>query len=370
VKDNRELNFSEGISLTRNFVKNKQEKSPVKKPISFKSTPTLENLPSCLAKPITEIKMLNATFSTTSTPPKLDVEKTVFSSTEELLLPAMTETELDSSFSTPIPEGVENTQSTGRNLYRDFNRESNIPDRNDKEEKILEEGLLTNNDFRFSHVEEFDFTIEEPMIIDNNWSLTEKVWGFDTFDEELINCAPPSLVEGCKEENIGEISTPDAVHDSQFEVVVEGSSHDIVDIKDMDLLKWIIDDQQINDIPLIEHQEALVETYTVPVTSIHEPLETLSFDLNNFSDTPKMSKWQEDLKEDEKYRKMRNQNNEASRKCRQKRKLKQQEMEEECEVLQQRNEFLKLRVQEMEREVKIWKKKLLTDIKNGSTICI
>merc|ERR1711915_893183 len=100
--------------------KNKQEKSPVKKPISFKSASTLKNLPSCLAKPITEIKMLNATFSTTSTPPKWDVEKTVFSSTEELLLPAMTETELALSFSTPTPEGVENTISTGRNLYRDF----------------------------------------------------------------------------------------------------------------------------------------------------------------------------------------------------------------------------------------------------------
>merc|ERR1719336_467850 len=136
----------------------------------------------------------------------------------------------------------------------------------------------------------------------------------------------------------------------------------------MDLLKWIIDDQQINDIPLIEHQEALVETYTGPVISLHEPLETLSFNLNVFSDTSKMYKCQEDLREDEKYRKMRNQNNEASRKCRQKRKLKQQEMEEECEVLQQRNEFLKLRVQEMEREVKTWKRKLLTDIKNGSTL--
>jgi len=323
-----------------------------------------------LGKPITEIKMLNATFSKTSMPPKWDMEKTVFSSTEGLLLPAMTETELDSSFSTPTPEGVENTQSTERNLYRDFNRESNIPDRNDKEEKILEEGLLTNNDFRFSLVEDFDFTIEEPMIIENDWNLTEKVWGFDTFDEEIINCAPPTLVEGCKEDMLGESSTPDAVHDNQFEVVVEGSAHDIVDTKDMDLLKWIIDDQQINDIPLIEHQEALVETYTVPVISLHDPLETLSFDLNDFSDTSKMSKCQEDLREDEKYRKMRNQNNEASRKCRQKRKLKQQEMEEECEVLQQRNEFLKLRVQEMEREVKTWKKKLLTDIKNGSTLCI
>jgi len=43
-------------------------------------------------------------------------------------------------------------------------------------------------------------------------------------------------------------------------------------------------------------------------------------------------------------------------------------MEEECELLQQRNEFLKMRVEEMEKEVKAWKKKLLSDIKNNSSV--
>merc|ERR1712073_278132 len=74
----------------------------------------------------------------------------------------------------------------------------------------------------------------------------------------------------------------------------------------------------------------------------------------------------EDLGEDEKYRKMRIQNNEASRKCRLNRKRKQEDMEEECKLLEERNVFLKSRLEEMEHEVKVWKKKLLSDIASTS----
>jgi len=88
--------------------------------------------------------------------------------------------------------------------------------------------------------------------------------------------------------------------------------------------------------------------------------------VSEISSQTKVKVKSEDLGEDEKYRKMRIQNNEASRKCRQNRKRKQQDMEEECKLLEERNVFLKSRLEDMEEEVKVWKKKLLMDIKNTS----
>merc|ERR1711944_200055 len=70
----------------------------------------------------------------------------------------------------------------------------------------------------------------------------------------------------------------------------------------------------------------------------------------------------EHLSEDEKYRKMRDQNNEASKRCRAKRKRKHQEAEDELIFLQERNVELRAKMDEMEREVQILKKRFLTNI--------
>ena len=70
----------------------------------------------------------------------------------------------------------------------------------------------------------------------------------------------------------------------------------------------------------------------------------------------------EKLSDDEKYRKMRDQNNESSKKCRANRKRKHQEMDEELERLQDRNVVLRAQMDEMEREVRELKSKLLSDI--------
>merc|ERR1712038_1555207 len=160
---------------------------------------------------------------------------------------------------------------------------------------------------------------------------------------------------------MGEILNNDLINvDIDFGAQLQSS-----DFENNDILKWIINDQEIDDLPSIdqtnnenEHkQEALVDlSKTSPTFFIEEIL----------SEPIKVEVKTEELGEDEKYRKMRLQNNESSRKCRLKRKKKEQDMEKECELLQQRNEFLKMRVEEMEKEVKAWKKKLLSDIKNNS----
>merc|ERR1712048_1426056 len=76
----------------------------------------------------------------------------------------------------------------------------------------------------------------------------------------------------------------------------------------------------------------------------------------------------ENLNEDEKYRKMRHQNNEASKRCRAKRKS--QELEDELMKLERRNVVLRAKMDSMEREVKLLKKKFLSDISLSSKICI
>merc|ERR1712173_204259 len=108
---------------------------------------------------------------------------------------------------------------------------------------------------------------------------------------------------------------------------------------------WIIDDQQIDNLPILENSQ----------------LEATEFILQEIVLPVEVKVKTEELGEDEKYRKMRIQNNEASRKCRLNRKRKQEDMEEECKLLEERNVFLRSRLEEMEQEVKAWKKKLLTD---------
>merc|ERR1711973_639628 len=71
----------------------------------------------------------------------------------------------------------------------------------------------------------------------------------------------------------------------------------------------------------------------------------------------------ENLTEDEKYRRMRLQNNDASKRCREKRKREQQDMEEELIFLQDKNQSLKEKVELMEREVRAMKRRLLDDVR-------
>merc|ERR1712020_280571 len=132
---------------------------------------------------------------------------------------------------------------------------------------------------------------------------------------------------------------------------------DPLEIENMDLLKWIVNDQEISTEieepkPKVPLQEAERVSVIVPVVTQQFRIDTLeSLEIKT-----------ENLSGDEKYRKMRDQNNEASKRCRANRKRKHQEMDEELERLQERNVALRAQMDEMEREVKELKSKLLSDI--------
>merc|ERR1712004_352827 len=166
----------------------------------------------------------------------------------------------------------------------------------------------------------------------NATDFTEHIWGHNTFDvfetPDLGLCAPANVVEGAAEEP----QPPEAASPSLC------LTNDSLELENLDLLQWIVPHQEVERVSVI-----------VPVVSQQFRIEPLEVKTENLSG-------------DEKYRKMRDQNNEASKRCRANRKRKHQEMDEELERLQERNVALRAQMDEMEREVRELKSKLLSDI--------
>lgn len=185
----------------------------------------------------------------------------------------------------------------------------------------------------------------------NATDFTENIWGVNTFDvfetSELGLCAPANVVEGAAEE-------PQPLEAASPSLCL---TNDPLELENLDLLQWIVNDQDINieieepkqEAEVPHHQEVERVSVIVPVVSQQFRIEPLEVKTEKLSD-------------DEKYRKMRDQNNKSSKKCRANRKRKHQEMDEELERLQDRNVVLRAQMDEMEREVRELKSKLLSDI--------
>jgi len=329
------------------------------------------NLSTCLPN-VTQPTMLNTPVLDSSAPLTWGAEG-IFLPMEEIHLSTRNKETTEMKHSTPCTMGVENTPSTGKSLYRDFNTLTsalNTPEITDLNFENFEE-FFTRNDFGNEAMKTYETPMNEPIAIDTDFSQPEEIWGYKTFndDDDFGICAPPSIVEGTVQ--IGNVEEFLINVEEPVELMVEESTKQTFDVETNDVLKWIIDDQQIDDLPIFENPqpEVATEMHAVPV-NLSETSTTPFFveEIPEISQLTKVEVKTEDLGEDEKYRKMRSQNNEASRKCRMNRKRKQQDMEEECELLQERNTFLKSRLEEIEQEVKVWKKKLLSDIKNTSTL--
>merc|ERR1711936_554366 len=170
-------------------------------------------------------------------------------------------------------------------------------------------------------------------------------------------CLPATLVEGSQ-------ASPAADDDSLN--VPDSDSALLEEYQNIDILKWIVEDQDIQD-PLSAN-EVSEQAEEVKRVSVIVPVSSPStaFYINSLTEEEEKEKEVkvkvENLTEDEKYRRMRVQNNDASKRCREKRKRKPQEMEEELEFLQSKNQTLLDKVASMEREVRAMKKRLLTDI--------
>jgi len=346
--------------------------SPVKKiiqtgspasQISCERTNLLTNLSSCLPNVQTQPAMQQIPVVSTSTPLTWGVEDFSFPVMEEFQVPLMMEQDIQSIHSTPSTMGVENFPSTGRSPCRGFNTPTSTLNTQDIMDLKFEENFeefFSRNDFGNEAMKTNETPIDDSVKIEYDFNQPEEIWGINTFndDENFEVCAPPSIVEGAEEES----TTEEVLFTLEAPVLhlAEQAPQSSFDIETNDVLQWIIDDQQIEDLPIFE------ECKTEVTSELHNVLASFPQEVSEISFQTNVKVKSEDLGEDEKYRKMRIQNNEASRKCRQNRKRKQQDMEEECKFLEERNAFLKSRLEDMEKEVKVWKKKLLLDIKNTS----
>jgi len=253
------------------------------------------------------------------------------------------------------------TQNYSANLNNIFDTSTlNTPEIEDFSFNGDFEEFFTWNGQGQAAIENFE-QIKDTLTDNNDFSQPENIWGFETFDDDIKLCAPPSIVEGKIENGIDEQNLASNVTNA---TVGENNQESTFYIENNDVLKWIINDQQIDNLPILENSQ-LEETQSIPLSNDSE---TTEFILQEIVLPVEVKVKTEELGEDEKYRKMRIQNNEASRKCRLNRKRKQEDMEEECKLLEERNVFLKSRLEEMEQEVKAWKKKLLTDIASTSNI--
>jgi len=238
--------------------------------------------------------------------------------------------------------------ATGNSPYRAFNSavsELNTPD------------LITDLDIgKILAADNIDTQHNTAM------ETREDVWGHESFDIfstlEYGLCLPATLVEG----------SPADSHDSL--TVPETNPAALEECENIDLLQWIVEDQEIDPLAACEvaqpeqPAEAKRVSVIVPVSS-----PSTSFYINTLEQLEQLEHQQEvklePLGEDEKYRKMRIQNNEASKRCRENRKRKAKEMEDELAFLEGKNQKLKETFESMEREVKAMKRRLLSNISSN-----
>jgi len=259
------------------------------------------------------------------------------------------ETTLDLNYFESNLLDIEIESTTANNLFRDFNTSAtNTTELNTPE--ITNGGSLSNFDECFSTLfhESLNKTddIVQFIIDQDNSRITnentlhnaisssfpeiEDICTFSPFETENFEpCLSAAEVEGVS-------AAPQYVNEpNDFEDMLDFNP----DIENKDLLQWIMDDQNIEvsfetELPEPKHPEFFIEVKD----------ET------------------SELNDQEKYRKMRDQNNEASRRCRQNKKRKLAEVEKEAEILEKRNKELRVQLEEMEAEVALLKRNLLTDI--------
>merc|ERR1711910_101930 len=171
------------------------------------------------------------------------------------------------------------------------------------------------------HISEHKAEVE-PMVEVNDAAETFSTW--TSLDDANLGLCLPAI------EAEGRIELPVSVVGNNN---VESSEAD-------DLLKWIMDDNQIADFNFPNEVEEATTSFLIKGMKV-------------------------ELMKEEKYRRMREQNNRASQACRAKRKRKLAEEEEELTILQQKNIQLQTLLKNMEKEVASYKKRILEQVTAG-----
>merc|ERR1712158_120928 len=213
----------------------------------------------------------------------------------------------------------------------------------------------------------FDFTLPEPFptttlhiteqkteveqmveVINTN---TETVWAGVSFDDANLGLCLPAV------EAEGRIELPVNVANNNG----NGSSSNVDSSETDDLLKWIMDDTQIANFAFPDEVEEVTTSFFIKEVKVEEEK------AEEVTKAKRSRIKMEELTEEEKYRRMREQNNRASQACRAKRKRKLAEEETELAILEQKNIQLQAVFKSMQKEVASYKKRILEQVSGVRT---
>jgi len=198
------------------------------------------------------------------------------------------------------------------------------------------------------HITEQKTEVEQMVEVINNNNNTETVWAGVSFDDANLGlCLPAFEAEGRIELPVNVANN----NNNNDNGNVESSEAD-------DLLKWIMDDTQIADFAFPNEVEEATTSFLIKEVKVEE----VKVEEEATKATKRSRIKMEELTEEEKYRRMREQNNRASQACRAKRKRKLAEEEEELATLQQKNIQLQAVLKDMEKEVASYKKRILEQV--------
>merc|ERR1711899_127218 len=189
----------------------------------------------------------------------------------------------------------------------------------------------------------FDLTLPEPLP-----TTTLHVTEHKAEVEQMVEAETFSTWTSLDDANLG-LCLPAIEAEGRIELPVSVVGNNVESSEADDLLKWIMDDNQIADFNFPNE----VEEATISFLFEGVKVEMVKEEMGEATKANKRSRVKmEELTEEEKYRRMREQNNRASQACRAKRKRKLAEEEQELTTLQEKNIHLQAVFKSMQEEVK------------------
>jgi hypothetical protein len=189
----------------------------------------------------------------------------------------------------------------------------------------------------------FDFTLPEPLPT-TTLHITEHKAEVEQMVEVNDATETFSTWTSLDDANLG-LCLPAIEAEGRIELPVSVVGNNNVESSEADdLLKWIMDDNQIADFNFPNEVEEATRSFLI---------EEVKVEMGKATKANKRSRVKmEELTQEEKYRRMREQNNRASQACRAKRKRKLAEEEQELTTLQEKNIHLQAVFKSMQEEVK------------------
>merc|ERR1712193_568003 len=262
-------------------------------------------------------------------------------------------------FNISTSKEVEGELTTGKLLTRVFNglveenttEDTAMTNTINFDDLLLEETVFVSTSIAPMEMIEnvaFDFTLPEPLP-----TTTLHITDHKAEVEQMVEVETFSTWTSLDDANLG-LCLPAIEAEGRIELPVTVVGNNVESSETDDLLKWIMDDNQIADFNFPNEAEEATTSFLI---------EEVKEEMGEASKANKRSRVKtEELTEEEKYRRMREQNNKASQACRAKRKRKLAEEEQELTILHEKNIHLQAVFKSMQEEVALYKKRILEQV--------